>query len=249
VFNGYNYFWEFMTMPNMFFSMMLLLSMMSVANQAMAQGVTFLIKGKVVDAQKRPLQGVQVIAKDGDELVGKSKSTVAGEFTLTLKPGRYYSMSFERNDLFMSKQDFRVPDGTKYQEINQEFQLRPLSKGDTIQQFPLFPTGQANAMPSPLFTMIPEMLKKMPHLKITVVVSEGKVTAKKTKAPKKKKGKKGSPAIVETASATLYDRRVEEIRSKLAIAGAPESRFTFVKSSLKAPIDVAVIVSTIASDF
>jgi hypothetical protein len=189
---------------------------------------------------------VQVVAKDGDEVSGKSKTTVNGEFTMTLKPGRYYSMSFDRNDLFMAKQDFRVPDGTSYQEISQEFQLRTFAKGDTIQQFPLFPAGQSNAMPSPLFTMIPEMLKKMPHLKIKVLVSEGKTTGKKTKAEKKTKSKKGA---VSTPIQTLYDLRVEEIRSKLAIAGAPESRFTFEKANLKTPIDVSVIITTLASDF
>jgi hypothetical protein len=42
---------------------------------------------------------------------------------------------------------------------------------------------------------------------------------------------------------------VEEIRSKLAIAGAPESRFTFEKANLKAPFDVSVIIATLASDF
>lgn len=214
-----------------------------------AQGVTFLIKGKVVDGQRKPLQGVQVIAKDGDETAGKSKTTASGEFTMTLKPGRYYGMTFERNDLFMSKQDFRVPDGTAYQEISQEFQVRVFAKGDTIQQYPLFPAGQANAMPSPLFTMIPEMLKKMPHLKVKVLVSEGSVSAKKGKAPKKAKAKKGSAAKVEEVITTLYDRRVEEIRSKLTIAGAPQTRFTFEKANFKAPIDVAVIISTIGSDF
>ena len=214
--------------------------------QLSAQGVTFLIKGKVVDGQKKALQGVQVVAKDGDEVSGKSKTTVHGEFTMTLKPGRYYSMSFDRNDLFMAKQDFRVPDGTSYQEISQEFQLRTFAKGDTIQQFPLFPAGQSNAMPSPLFTMIPEMLKKMPHLKIKVLVSEGKKTAKKTKAEKKTKSKKGASTI---PAQTLYDLRVEEIRSKLVIAGAPESRITFEKANLKTPIDVSVIITTLASDF
>jgi hypothetical protein len=101
-------------------------------------------------------------------------------------------------------------------------------------------------MPSPLFTMIPEMLKKMPHLKIKVLVSEGKTTGKKTKAEKKTKSKKGASS---TPTQTLYDLRVEEIRSKLAIAGAPESRFIFEKANLNAPIDVAVIITTLASDF
>ena len=195
------------------------------------------------------MQGVQVIAKDGDETAGKSKTTVNGEFTMTLKPGRYYGMSFERNDLFMSKQDFRVPDGTTYQELSQEFQVRVFAKGDTIQQYPLFPAGQANAMPSPLFTMIPEMLKKMPHLKVKVLVSEASIVEKKAKTQKKTKGKKGKASKVEEVTVSLFDRRVEEIRSKLTIAGAPESRFTFEKANFKAPIDVAVIISTIGSDF
>lgn len=226
----------------------ILCSMFMVVNMN-AQGVTFLIKGKVVDGQRKPLQGVQVIAKDGDETAGKSKTTASGEFTMTLKPGRYYGMTFERNDLFMSKQDFRVPDGTTYQEISQEFQVRVFAKGDTIQQYPLFPAGQANAMPSPLFTMIPEMLKKMPHLKVKVLVSEGSPIAKKGKATKKAKGKKGKTTNIEEVATSLFDRRVEEIRSKLAIAGAPQSRFTFEKANFKAPIDVAVIISTIGSDF
>jgi hypothetical protein len=245
VFNQY-VFLGVKAMLKMLIKAMLLICPFFLADQISAQGVTFLIKGKVVDGQKKALQGVQVIAKDGDEVSGKSKTTASGEFTMTLKPGRYYSMSFERNDLFMSKQDFKVPDGTSYQEISQEFQLRTFAKGDTIQQFPLFPAGQSNAMPSPLFSMIPEMLKKMPHLKIKVLVSEGKTTGKKTKAEKKTKSKKGASS---TPTQTLYDLRVEEIRSKLAIAGAPESRFTFEKANLKSPIDVAVIITTLASDF
>ncbi|MFM6956712.1 MAG: carboxypeptidase-like regulatory domain-containing protein [Ignavibacteria bacterium] len=232
-------------MSNIMINAMMLICTFILSERITAQGVTFLIKGKVVDEEKKALQGVQVIAKDGDEISGKSKTTASGEFTLTLKPGRYYSMSFERNDLFMARQDFRVPDGTSYQEISQDFQLRTFAKGDTIQQFPLFPAGQANAMPSPLFTMIPEMLKKMPHLKIKVLVSEGKGSGKKTKAEKKTKGKKGSSTPVQT----LYDLRVEEIRSKLLIVGAPESRFTFEKASLKTPFDVSVIITTLASDF
>ena len=90
------------------------------------------------------------------------------------------------------------------------------------------------------------MLKKMPHLKIKVLVSEGKKTAKKTKAEKKTKSKKGASSI---PAQTLYDLRVEEIRSKLVIAGAPESRITFEKANLKTPIDVSVIITTLASDF
>lgn len=236
-------------MLNLFVQFSLIVSLIFMAVDMNAQGVTFLIKGKVVDGQRKPLQGVQVIAKDGDETAGKSKTTVNGEFTMTLKPGRYYGMSFERNDLFMSKQDFRVPDGTTYQELSQEFQVRVFAKGDTIQQYPLFPAGQANAMPSPLFTMIPEMLKKMPHLKVKVLVSEASIVEKKAKTQKKTKGKKGKASKVEEVTSSLFDRRVEEIRSKLTIAGAPESRFTFEKANFKAPIDVAVIISTIGSDF
>lgn len=236
-------------MSNFFIHVIAVLCAAFISINMNAQGVTFLIKGKVVDGQRKPLQGVQVIAKDGDETAGKSKTTASGEFTMTLKPGRYYGMSFERNDLFMSKQDFRVPDGTTYQEISQEFQVRVFAKGDTIQQYPLFPAGQANAMPSPLFTMIPEMLRKMPHLKVKVLVSEGVISTKKTKAPKKTKGKKGVTAKVEEVSPSLFDRRVQEIRSKLTIAGAPESRFSFEKANFKAPIDVAVIISNIGSDF
>jgi hypothetical protein len=233
-------------MLKMLIKAMLLIGTFFLTEHMYAQGVTFLIKGKVVDGQKRALQGVQVIAKDGDEISGKSKTTINGEFTFTLKPGRNYSMSFERNDLYMAKQDFKVPDGTSYQEISQEFQLRTYAKGDTIQQFTLFPAGQSNAMSSPFFSMIPEMLKKMPHLKIKVLVSEGKSTGKKAKSEKKTKGKKGASNPV---SQTLYDLRVEELRSKLSIAGAPESRITFEKAVLKAPFDISVIITTLASDF
>jgi hypothetical protein len=219
-------------MLKMLIKAMLLIGTFFLTEHMYAQGVTFLIKGKVVDGQKRALQGVQVIAKDGDEISGKSKTTINGEFTFTLKPGRNYSMSFERNDLYMAKQDFKVPDGTSYQEISQEFQLRTYAKGDTIQQFTLFPAGQSNAMSSPFFSMIPEMLKKMPHLKIKVLVSEGKSTG-----------------ASNPVSQTLYDLRVEELRSKLSIAGAPESRITFEKAVLKAPFDISVIITTLASDF
>ena len=73
-----------------------------------------------------------------------------------------------------------------------------------------------------------------------------KLPEKKTKAEKKTKSKKGA---VSTPIQTLYDLRVEEIRSKLAIAGAPESRITFEKANLKTPIDVSVIITTLASDF
>ena len=72
---------------------------------------------------------------------------------------------------------------------------------------------------------------------------------KKAKTQKKTKGKKGKASKVEEVTVSLFDRRVEEIRSKLTIAGAPESRFTFEKANFKAPIDVAVIISTIGSDF
>jgi len=233
------------TMSNILIYAIMLISSCILSERIIAQGVTFLIKGKVVDEEKKALQGVQVIAKDGDEISGKSKTTASGEFTLTLKPGRYYSMLFERNDLFMSRQDFRVPDGTSYREITQDFEVRTFAKGDTIQQFPLFPAGQANAMPSPLFTMIPEMLKKMPHLKVKILVSEGKASGKKSKTEKKTKGKKGSTTPIQT----LYDLRVEEIRSKLAIAGAPEARCTFEKASLKPPFDASVVITSLASDF
>lgn len=219
-----------------------------------AQGITFLIKGKVIDSKRNVLQGVQVYAKDGDEIVGKSKTTAAGEFTMTLKPGKTYFMSFERSDIFMSQQDFRVPDGKTYQEINQDFQVKVLAKGDTIQQFPLFQAGQSNPGSTTLFSMLPEMMRKLNHLKVKIIVSAGNATkesakGKKEKTTKKTKGKKGVAQAEAPAPLSLIERRIQEIRSRLLTAGAPESRITFEEGKLKSPIDVAVIVSSIASDF
>lgn len=164
----------------------LLCALFAVQSAVLAQGVTFLIKGKVVDSKRNVLQGVQVYAKDGDEIVGKSKTTIAGEFTMTLKPGKTYFMSFERSDLFMSQQDFRVPDGKSYQEINQDFQVKVLAKGDTIQQFTLFQEGQSNSKTAELFTMLPEMMRKLLHLKVKIVVSAGNGAKQSTKGKKEK---------------------------------------------------------------
>ena len=241
-------------MLGMYSIMGVICALFAVQSIVLAQGVTFLIKGKVVDSKRNVLKGVQVYAKDGDEIVGKSKTTAAGEFTLTLKPGKTYFMSFERNDIFMSQQDFRVPDGKTYQEINQDFQVKVLAKGDTIQQFPVFQAGQSNAGQTVLFSMLPEMMRKLLHLKVKIVVSAGiatKVSAKgkKEKSPKKTKGKKGSAQAETLAPLSLIEKRIQEIRSRLLAAGAPESRLTFEQGKLKSPIDVALIVSSIANDF
>jgi hypothetical protein len=230
-----------------------LCALFAVQSAVLAQGVTFLIKGKVVDSKRNVLQGVQVYAKDGDEIVGKSKTTIAGEFTMTLKPGKTYFMSFERSDLFMSQQDFRVPDGKSYQEINQDFQVKVLAKGDTIQQFTLFQEGQSNSKTAELFTMLPEMMRKLLHLKVKIVVSAGNGAKQSTKGKKEKntqkaKGKKGVQANA-SAPLTLIEKRIQDIRSKLIAAGAPESRIIFEEGKLKSSKDVALIVASIASDF
>ena len=230
-----------------------LCALFAVQSAVLAQGVTFLIKGKVVDSKRNVLQGVQVYAKDGDEIVGKSKTTIAGEFTMTLKPGKTYFMSFERSDLFISQQDFRVPDGKSYQEINQDFQVKVLAKGDTIQQFTLFQEGQSNSKTAELFTMLPEMMRKLLHLKVKIVVSAGNGAKQSTKGKKEKniqkaKGKKGAQANA-SAPLTLIEKRIQDIRSKLIAAGAPESRIIFEEGKLKSPKYVALIVASIASDF
>lgn len=218
------------------------------------QGVTFLIKGKVVDTKKQVLQGVQVYAKDGDEIVGKSKTTNTGDFTMTLKPGRTYSMSFERSDVYVANQDFRLPNGTSYQEISQEFTIRVLSKGDTIQQFQVFSPGQSSASNSPMFSMLSTMMKKMQHLKVKIIVSEGSAVkdsgkTKKAKATKKQtKGKKGS-SQAESTPPTLLELRIQELRTQLLNAGAPESRIVFEKGKLSASMDVALIINEISGGF
>jgi hypothetical protein len=51
-------------MLKMLIKAMLLIGTFFLTEQIAAQGVTFLIKGKVVDGQRKALQGVQVFAKE-----------------------------------------------------------------------------------------------------------------------------------------------------------------------------------------
>ena len=224
-----------------------------VSGNLFAQGVTFLIKGKVVDQKKNPLQGVQVYAKDGDDIVGKSKTTVTGEFAMTLKPGKNYVMTFDRSDILLSQQDFRIPNGNTYQEIIQEFQVRVLAKGDTIQTFSLFANGQSIPGPSTIFTMLPDLLRRMQHLKVKIVVSAGgksKNTSTNKKEKSAKKSKSGKGASTESSlPLTLLDKRIQEIRSKLIAAGAPESRILFEEGKLSGANDVAVLITSIVGGF
>ena len=219
--------------------------MMAMGN-VYAQGITFLVKGKVIDQKRNILQGVQVYAKDGDEIVGKSKTTVSGEFTMTLKPGKKYLMSFERSDVFIAQQDFQLPNGNAYKEIMQDFQVKVMAIGDTLQKLTVFASGQSSSNSSALFTSIPEMLNKMQHLKIKILVAGGTSGSKgKKESSAKGKGKKGSTSV----ALTLYEKRIQDIRTKLIAAGAPESRISFQEGKLKSPTDVIVVISSIAGGF
>ena len=231
----------------------LLSAFVIVSGNLFAQGVTFLIKGKVVDQKKNALQGVLVYAKDGDDIAGKSKTTVNGEFTLTLKPGKNYVMSFERSDIFVSQQDLRLPNGTSYQEITRDFQIKVFAKGDTIQQHQVFSSGQSTPNSSNLFTTLPEMLKKLQHLKVKIIVAAGAQAknaskGKKEKTPKKSKGSKNKTQSTPV-ELTLVQSRIQALRNALLSAGLPESRMVFEEGKLNGSIDVAVVVSSISGGF
>jgi len=231
----------------------LLSAFVIVSGNLFAQGVTFLIKGKVVDQKKNALQGVQVYVKDGDDIAGKSKTTVNGEFTLTLKPGKNYVMSFERSDIFVSQQDFRLPNGTSYQEINQDFQIKVFAKGDTIQQHQVFSSGQSTPNSSNLFTTLPEMLKKLQHLKVKIIVAAGASAKKATKGKKEKTPKKSKGSKNKTQSTpvelTLVQSRIQAIRNALLSAGSPDSRMVFEEGKLNGSLDVAVVITSISGGF
>lgn len=220
-------------------------------NTAIAQNATALVQGKVIDQAGQPVANVQVKAREGDITAGKSKTQSAGEFTIVLKPGKTYSMSFERYDIMPIAQELQIPASTSHQDINKSFTVKLFRNGDILHTEQVFKTGTAIIENRKHIEEIADLLKKVRGLGINAAVSgavpevKGK-KAKKAKPAPKKKGKSAEP---EQPVLTLAQQRIQALADALIALGISASRFTVVESAVSAPADTQFSVREIKDLF
>lgn len=221
----------------------LTMALLTVSTQLQAQGVTNLLKGKVVDEKGIALKGVQVYVKSGDDIVAKSKTTSNGDFTAVLKPGATYIVSFDRYDLFASNQDFSIPASSSYKELEQSFTVRTYTKGMSLGLFQVFPAGKTTLNNTAIFETVQQMMKKMPNMTIAITVS-----AEGLKAPKKPKPSKKKGAVVETPI-TPIQQRIDAIHAKFELLSIGTSRYTILEGTVKKPSDISITITDNESGF
>lgn len=96
---------------------------------------TIVVTGTVTNAKTNANVGAYVMVEDlnTNELIAVRKSNSAtGKYLVVLPAGRMYSVSANKEGFFFYSQSFDVPKQTKYREVIQNIQLKPIEKGTKV---------------------------------------------------------------------------------------------------------------------
>jgi len=106
------------------------------------------------------------------ELIAVNKSNaVTGKYLAVLPAGRNYSVSANKQGFLFYSQNFDVPATARYQEINQDIQLRPIEKGaKVVLNNIFFESGKAALSPQSRLELekASELMKTNPTMVIEV---------------------------------------------------------------------------------
>jgi len=113
------------------FLALLALFFISMTNISPAQigGVNALVKGSVMSASGGIADGVSITAYQGTEQIRSTKSTPEGKFTMVLKPGTQYRITFASTKYYFHEEQLSVPASDKYEEVPVQVSLKELDLG------------------------------------------------------------------------------------------------------------------------
>jgi hypothetical protein len=107
----------------------LFLLCISTISSAQIGGVNALVKGSVTTTSGGIPDGVSITAYQGTEQIRTTKSTPEGKFTIVLKPGNQYRVTFASAKYYYHEEQLSIPASDKYQEVPMQVSLKELETG------------------------------------------------------------------------------------------------------------------------
>ncbi|MDP4219846.1 MAG: carboxypeptidase-like regulatory domain-containing protein [Bacteroidota bacterium] len=174
-------------------------------SSAQIGGINALVKGSVSNTSGAPAEGVTITAYKGTEQVRTTKSTPEGKFTLVLKPGTVYRLSFVSAKYYFHEEPLSIQQSDKYLEVPVQVSLKELELGRPYSFSDLvFEPKSSNISPNVMadFENIASAMKHNPKLTVT-----GTVYPDETPAGKKASAQNSLAASRRTALIAFFSSK------------------------------------------
>ena len=181
-------------------------------------------KGRILDGLlQNPVEAVIKIFdnKTGDEYAVMRSNSATGKFLLSLPSGLNYGISVEADGYLFHSENFNLPEGSSYNMINKDIELKNIDIGSKIAlRNVFFDTGRAEVKLDsyPELDRLIQLMNDVPSLKIELSGHTDNV---------------GSVA----SNQKLSQRRAEAVRGYLVSRSVDGSRITAIGYGSQRPVD------------
>lgn len=169
------------------FSALIALFFLSAGESSRAQvnGVTALVKGTAMCASGGTASDVTITVYKGSESIRTTKVTPEGKFTIVLKPGTQYRVTFASTNYYFHEEQLNISASDKYQEVPMSVTLKQLQLGSPYPFNDLiFEPKSTNISPNVMADLenIASAVKRNPKLSLSITVYPDETPAGKKAA-------------------------------------------------------------------